>query len=297
MNNENNNLNNGQNMPTTPTVPNTESVANKFMQVDSTNQFNQPVNNVVPTPVNTQPVQSQVVVPTTQPEIMEPVPQTQVVEMPTQPQVMGTTPQPQVDNNAMVNENLQKVEIKNYTPPSKFKIFMLFVFFALLVAFIMFLPDISSMVRIYLNGGSEEPSKPTITNGKLICDLATNTTDLDKEYSFEFGFTDNKVKTIKYIVYTRGDTTTEAELDELAARCKKLTEYTEDVGGTTVKCEYTENKLMEKQVFELDKIDMEKYNAEYTEMGGMIPSYRYDQDMDGIEKNMKASGYSCERTS
>ena len=36
----------------------------------------------------------------------------------------------------MVNEDLKKVEIKDYTPPSRFKVFVLLLFFAGLVVFI-----------------------------------------------------------------------------------------------------------------------------------------------------------------
>ena len=283
MNNENNNVNTEpvvNQVPTTSVVPNTTPVANKFMAVNDVNQINQPVNNVPNTaPVVQQPVQ---VVPTT--EVIT-TPPTQVVP----------APQPTVDNNAMINENLQKVEIKNYTPPSKFKIFLLIVFFLLLIAFIMFLPDISSQIRIYMSGANEPVEKEVITTGKLICSLSTNTTDLDKEYEFEFSYTDSKLKTTKYVVYTRGDTTTETVLDELAEKCKTLKANTEEIEGVSVKCEYSDGKLMEKQIFELEKIDTEKLDAAFTEAGGLLPSYKYDQEIDGIEKNMKASNYSCER--
>lgn len=308
MNNDNNNLNNGQNV-TTPSVNNnqipTTPVANKFMAVSDVNQINQPNDTVTTTPA----VEPQVVqTPTVEPQVVQtPAVETQPVQTPTvetqpvqtpvadtsQTTAVPTVQQP-VDNNAIVNENLKKVEIKNYTPPSKFKVFVLFVFFAMLIAFVIFLPDISSMVRIYLNG-KEEPQVQVITTGKLICSLSTNTSDLDKEYEFEYGFTDNKLKTIKYIVNTRGDTTTENTLDELSEECKKLKEYTDSIEAVNVKCEYTEGKLMEKQVFELETLDVETLDAHYTEAGGITLSAKYDQEIDGIESNMKASGYTCER--
>ena len=288
MNNDNN-VNNEQNVTTQVTNNNqvpTTPVANKFMAVNDVNQINQPDTTVTTTPsVEPQPVQASVV--QTQPVQASVVATTPATEAPTVPQQV-------VDNNAMINENLQKVEIKNYTPPSKFKIFLLFVFFALLIAFIMYLPDISSMVRIYMSG-KNEPQVEVITTGKLVCTLSTNTTDLDKEYEFEYNFTDSKLKTTKYIVYTRGDTTTEGKLDELNEKCKTLKEYTEDMDGITVKCEYSEGKLIEKQVFQLESVKTEKFDAAYTEAGGMTLSAKYDQEIDSIESNMKASGYTCER--
>ena len=298
MNNENN-VNNDQNV-TTPVTNNnqipTTPVANKFMAVSDVNQINQTVDTVTTTPtVEPQIVQTPIVEPQAVPA---PVVENQTVQttaVGTNPITEApTVPQQSVDNTAMINENLKKVEIKNYTPPSKFKIFLLFVFFALLVAFIMYLPDISSMVRIYMNGNNE-PQKEVITTGKLICTLSTSTTELDKEYEFEYGFTDSKLKSTKYIVYTRGDNTTENTLDLLAETCKTLKEHTDEIDGVSVKCEYSEGKLMEKQVFDLEKLDVEKLDSAYTEAGGITLSSKYDQDIDSIESNMKASGYTCER--
>lgn len=269
MNNENNNFNNGQNVNNTP-------INDKFMPVSDINQINQPVNNTVP---STQPVTyQQVVEPTTQPEVIsEPV------------------TEPIKDNNAMINENLHKVEIKDYTPPSKFKLFLLFLFFCLLIVFIIFLPQISTFIRNY--GKETDYQKPTevITTGKLICTLTGNTSDLDKEYEFNFNFTESKLKRTKYIVYTRGDTTTEALLDELNEKCKVLKNDTSEIEGVSIKCDYTEGKLTETQIFELETIDTEKLTAAFAEAGGVLPSYTYDQDIDSIETNMKASGYTCER--
>lgn len=296
MNNESNNLNN-ESVTTTP-------VANKFMTVNDVNQINQTENTVTTTPTVEPQVATPVVdsVPSTEvPTVSQTNASVEATEVPTVPQTTASvettevpTVQQAVDNNAIINENLQKVEIKNYTPPSKFKIFLLFLFFTLLVVFIVFLPNISSMVRIYMNGNNE-PVNEVISSGKLICTLNTNTADLDKEYEFEYGFTDSKLKSTKYVVYTRGDTTTETLLDDLAETCKKLQTHTDDIDGVTVKCEYSDGKLMEKQIFELETLDVEKLDAAYTEAGGITLSARYDQEIDSIESNMKASGYTCER--
>ena len=296
MNNENNNLNTEPVVVNTNPVPTTQPVNDKFMTVSDINQINQPVQPVVqPEPVVPQPVIAPPVEPTTNPVMapvepqMGPVVNTEPVVNP----VPTVTPQPQ-DPNAMVNENLKKVEIKDYTPPSKFKIFILLVFFIGLVAFIIFLPDISSYLSTY---GKNQYNKQdeTITTGKLICDLTSNTASLDKEYEFVFSFTDSKLKKTKYVLYTRGDTTTEDTLDELAENCKTLKEESSKVEGVSIKCEYSDGKLTETQVFELESINEEELKAAFTEAGGMLPSYTYDQNIDDIEKNMKASGYTCER--
>ena len=275
MNNENNNFNNGQNINTVPVVP-TTPVTNPVIN----NQINQQVVPEVLTPTTSAPVQTPVVEPTTTPMV--------------QPQVPGTVPQ--ADNNAMINENLQKVEINNYTPPSKLKIFVLLVFFALIVAFIMFLPQISSYIRNYGSNNTQVPvQEEVITTGKLVCTMTSNTTDLDKEYEFDFSYTDSKLKRTKYNVFTRGDTTTETKLDELNEKCSLLKEETKELEGVTIRCEYSDGKLNETQNFDLETLDTEKLKAAFTEAGGILPTYQLDQNIDSIETNMRASGYSCSR--
>ena len=289
MNNENNNMNN---IPVTP-VPSTVPVTN-------TNPASEPVM-VTPTQVTTQPTTqavellqpAQPVISTEPVQQAVPIVQVQNTEPVTSPSI---TPQPQNDPNTILNENLKKVEIENYTPPSKLKIAVLLIFFALLIGFIIFLPQISSMVRVYMSGQNQQPSKEeVITTGRLVCSMNSNTTDLDKEYEFVFNFTDSKLKSTKYVANTRGDSTTESSLDTLAEKCNSLKESTSEIEGVSIKCTYTDGKLIESQSFDLETVDTEKLNAAFTEAGGILPSYSLDQDISEIERNMKASSYTCER--
>ena len=111
-----------------------------------------------------------------------------------------------------------------------------------------------------------------------------------------FGFSDNKLDSLDYNIITKGDPTEDADtLDELAERCKALKEYTNSITGVNISCDYSEGKLEEKQSFLYANIDDEKLNSAYSEAGGNNPQYTAGQDMDSIEKNMNASGYSCKR--
>lgn len=281
--------------------------SDKFMPVNDINQISQPVNaptvQPVTEPVAVQPTfQVPVVDPTLAPTPMTEPTQAQPVVAPpqegtTEPQVNSVpTSEPQIvtDNNAIVNENLKKVEIKDYTPPSKAKVILLISFFIVLVLFIIFLPQISSLLNDYKSGINYQKQEE-ITTGKLICTLSTNTTDLDKEYENTFDFTDKKLKRSKFISTTRGDSTTENSLDELAERCNNLKKETNDIDGFNIRCDYSDEKLIETQSYNLETVDLEKLGSAFTEAGGMLPTYKYDQDIDSVEKNMKASGYTCER--
>lgn len=283
MNNENNNVNNGQNVTNIPVTP---QVVPSTQAPEILSYNTAPVQQTVP--VTTPVVQNSVQVPIVEPTAM---PST---EVPTVPSTIPTAG-PQPDNNAMINENLKKVEIKDYTPPSKLKIVGLLFFFILLVAFIIFLPQISTIIKNFGQDNTYKPETEVITTGKLICTLSTNTSELDKEYEFDFSFTDSKLKRTKYMVNTRGDSTTESSLDVLAEKCNDLKNETKDLEGVSIKCDYTDGKLSETQIFELETIDTEKLTSAFTEAGGILPSYKYDQEIDEIEKNMKASSYTCER--
>lgn len=259
------------------------------------NEENNVVNqNTNPNIINTEPV----ITPVAEAVPQEPVVVNQQVDT-SQPQV---APQPQqaevvVDTNnpeGAINENLKKVEV-DYKPPSKAKTVMLILFFIALIAFVIFLPEITEMVsKMKADRGNQGQEK--ITTGRLKCTYSTNTTNLDKDYSLIFGFTDNKLEKLDYRVTTKGDATLdEKTLDELSEKCKLLKEHTSDIDGISVSCDYSEGKLVEKQSFVYGSLDEEKLDAAYAEAGGTNPQYTSGQDMDSIEKDMNASGYTCNR--
>ncbi len=198
------------------------------------------------------------------------------------------------DTGGVVPENLKSVEI-NYKPPSKFKTFLLIVFFVFLIAFVIFLPEITTMINLYKAGDlNYTPEK--ITTGKLKCTLDTNTTNLDKSYDLTYNFTDNKLEKTSFIITTRGDATLdEATLDELAQTCQSLATNVESLEGITVQCSYTDGKLVETQHFDLKNMNVDEVDEAFIEAGGNNPEYQYGQDMDIIERSMNASGYTCKR--
>ena len=253
-----------------------------------------------PTIVNTEPVETPVMTNAnvepqvaTQP-VVEQTPQvveTPVVEAP-QPQTPQAQPQP--ENTAIVNEDLKKVEV-NYTPPSKGKSIALILFFVFLIAFVIFLPEITEMVN-KMKANKNSPAEVKITDGKMTCTNKTNTTNLDKEYRIVFRFNDNKLEKLDYSTTTKGDPTLDAKtLDGLNETCKKLKDSTKTLAGISVSCDYSEGKLIEKQSFVYTEIEEEKIDAAYAEAGGTMPQYQARQDMDSIEKSMNAAGYSCKR--
>ena len=183
---------------------------------------------------------------------------------------------------------------EEYKPNSKFKSFMLFVFFAALIAFIIFLPQIQSFISTHSGGGAKEASK--IVTGKLVCELKTNTENLNIEYKSIFSMTDNKLYGLEHSVSTKGDRNLDAEtLDGLNEKCEKLKDATADINGISVSCKYDNTTITQTEDFTYSELEADKLDAAFAEAGGTYSGFDEGQDMDAIEKEMKANGYTCNR--
>lgn len=198
------------------------------------------------------------------------------------------------DNGAIVNENLKKVEV-NYTPPSKAKTVSMILIFVLIIGFVIFLPEITSMINIYKAKKNEEKNE-VITTGRLECTLKSNTSTLDMDYLRVFNYTDSKLESADYTVTTKGDVELDEEaIKKLATQCDLLKDYTSNLEGINVSCTSSPGKLVERQSFKFANIDSEKIDAAFAEAGGTYPSFRNEQLIDEVEQSMNAAGYTCIR--
>ena len=84
-------------------------------------------------------------------------------------------------------------------------------------------------------------------------------------------------------------------INDAAYECLLLKDTTENIMGIEVSCKLLGGTLTKTQTLDYAKIDVEQALSAYSEAGGIYPEYKYLQDMDGIEKNMKAAGYTCNR--
>ena len=158
-----------------------------------------------------------------------------------------------------------------------------------------FLPEIHTYVEEW-KANRNKVVDTKIVDGKLVCSLEKNTETLDLTYDVTFSFTENKLQRLVYSISTRGDINLDEQtLDEENTKCVTLKNETEKIKGVTVSCNYTEGLLKARQDFEYSEINVEEVDAAYSEAGGIYPEYKLNDDMDVIEKNMNASGYSCER--
>ena len=307
MNNENKNTNVGTNNVTSNTtnIPSVGSVP--FNGVSPVNQGL--------SVINTSPVTPQIVSnPTEIPEMTAPT-TPQIVNDPTAalkgvdsstisttsdaPRITDTAVEATTHNNeqnnagAMVNEKLKKVEVE-YKPPSKFKIGLMLFFFVLILAFIIFLPEVTQ----YMSDLFDKKDKTVIeiTTGKLVCKLDSTTANLDKNYVRTFQFTDNKIEKVTFKTTTRGDITQdEATLNELNKQCTDIRDGLESLTGASIKCDYQNGKLVETEKFDLATYDYEQTSAAYTEAGADMLKFDNGEDVDRVKTSMLQAGFSCEK--
>jgi len=200
-----------------------------------------------------------------------------------------TTPD---DPNGMINEKLKKVEI-DYKPPSKYQTFLLIVFFIFIIGFAFFLPEISSYINLYKSGKLNEVNEE-ITTGKLTCTLKTSTANLDMDYVRIFYFDAKALTKAEFTLTTRGDPSQDEQtLNELNSKCEKLKEHAKGINGLDVKCNYSDGKLIEEQLYRYSSINPEDLSAAFAEAGGSVPEFTDGEDIDKIEHNLNSAGYSC----
>lgn len=207
-------------------------------------------------------------------------------EAPVETQVEG------VDGTVQLNEVEIKVEDNQV---SNIKLFFTFLLMLVLGGTILFMPEISEFMR---QRKEEEQNmlQPKITTGSLKCEHERNSDNFDLKFEYNFMFTDNKFKKLYYTSETRGDMNLdEKELEELNSECLLLKDTTATLAGIEVSCKLLGGTLTKTQTLDYAKIDVEQALSAYSEAGGIYPEYKYLQDMDGIEKNMKAAGYTCTR--
>ena len=101
---------------------------------------------------------------------------------------------------------------------------------------------------------------------------------------------------LSYKVTTKGDQTIDAdELSLLNQNCNNLREHINSLEGISVRCSLNNGVNINEEELRYSLIDVDKVTTAYLEAGGVYPNYKYNEDIDKVEKSMKASGYTCNR--
>ena len=237
-----------------------------------------------------------------QPVSPAPIPQPKVVA----PQQKSTVPSQAVTTNSSsttqntkstVADNTKSNPDKKTKKESNLKYYMTFIFFALLIWMVAFLPEISSFVSNYMASKQQE-GVPAITTGTLTCTMNTNDDKYDYYYEADFNFKDSKMYRLTFSATTKGDQNLDAiELSGMKSSCDLLQQQTANLEGVEVSCSLSNGVYENVQKLDYEDLKSDLVTTAYLEAGGTYPNYEYGQDINEIEKEMKASNYTCERHS
>ena len=205
------------------------------------------------------------------------------------PQAVPTT----LGEGAVNNEEKLKTVDVNYKPTSTGNTVMLVIFFIVLIAFVIFLPDIQTLIAQYKAGPVEVEE---ITSGKLVCTLSSNTVNLDRDITRVFEYSDNKLVSAKFTTIVRGDPSLDEEtLDELNAQCEQIKTNVQELEGASVSCSYEDGKLTEQETFDFGTYKIEEVSAAYTEAGGTVIEFQAGEEIDSVMTNMRQGGFVCNK--
>ena len=203
-----------------------------------------------------------------------------------------------VNNDPVSNTNSttsnKKQEYTGYKEPGNGRFFMLFLLFGGLLSLVYFLPDISEYLAIVK--AEKQAGNTTITTGTLVCDFSNNDENLTYDYQIKFYYTDSKLEELDYTITTKGDKSLDLDrLQKVYDECLVLSNNTRDLMGVSVSCKLNTSDVVQAQSLDYDVINIDSVTAAYAEAGGLYPEFESGQNIDTIERNMNASGYSCRR--
>lgn len=201
------------------------------------------------------------------------------------------------NTKSTVADNTKSNPDKKTKKESNLKYYMTFIFFALLIWMVAFLPEISSFVSNYMASKQQE-GVPVITTGTLTCTMNTNDDKYDYYYEADFNFKDSKMYRLTFSATTKGDQNLDAiELSGMLSSCDLLQQQTANLEGVEVSCSLSNGVYENVQKLDYEDLKSDLVTTAYLEAGGTYPNYEYGQDINEIEKEMKASNYTCERHS
>lgn len=188
-------------------------------------------------------------------------------------------------------------EKENYQPQpvGKFqKFFMSFLVIGLIIV-VVFLPDINTLIVNYRGGSGGNSDIGDIATGTLKCVKETTDDNYNNAYTFDFDFTDNKLKKLTYYEVIKGSYVSDsADLENRLSSCNLLKSMISSSNGLRVKCSLSGGTLSKEQVFDYTILNVDQAITAYTEAGGNYPGeFALDADINEVEKNMNISDFSC----
>lgn len=205
------------------------------------------------------------------------------------------TPEQKAELMRKKEEARKERESYQAPPVGKFKRFFSVFIWIVLFAIVLFLPEINNVI-VSLREGKKVEEEVVITTGTLRCTSDSVSDKYNHSYTYEFDFTDSKLDKLTYVEATVGDALVdEADLNEKLDKCSVLKNVTTGLVGINVSCSLYEGTLTKEQVIDFNSINYELVTSAYSEAEGIYPEFEAGDNIDKIEKNMKAANNTCER--
>lgn len=210
----------------------------------------------------------------------------------------------QTANIAVSSTNIEKPQISQVVPKEpileevkinkqesskggKLKTVLLILFFIFLLAFVMFLPNISEYLK---TGKIINTTDNQINSGTLICTTTKNNDETSTSYEMDFKFTSKELITSNFNI------TTESEQKEVInskySECKNIEDSAKELNGIDVSCTSSDNINTMIQSYNYRLINTNGL-TKFTEAGGTYPEYKYKENIYDIKAKMIKAGYDC----
>lgn len=205
------------------------------------------------------------------------------------------TPEQKAELMRKKEEARKERESYQAPPVGKFKRFFSVFIWVMLFAIVMFLPEINNLI-VSLREGEKEEENVVITTGTLRCTSDSVSDKYNHSYTYEFDFTDSKLDKLTYVEATVGDALVDEEdLNAKLDKCNVLKNLTTGLVGINVSCSLYEGTFTKEQVIDFNSINYDLVTSAYSEAEGIYPEFEAGENIDKIEKNMKAANNTCER--
>ena len=192
----------------------------------------------------------------------------------------------ELDTPQLIANNEVDEEYDDNVGPSKVKVAFLVIFFILVLVFVIFLPDISSIVKT----GKFIPSSNEITNGILSCSMIKESDNTEITYDIDFSFTNKKLQTSTLKITTSSED--KNIINEKYSECKNIEDVSEKVSGIDVSCSSSSSISTMREDYTYNIIDNNNLTP-FTEAGGTYPEHEFEQNIDDIKSSMIREGYDC----
>ena len=176
----------------------------------------------------------------------------------------------------------------------KHQTFFLVLLFVVFLAFVYFLPEITSLIK---KQQQEQELKASERDGTMRCTFTREGENVDYDIEQVFTYEDNSLKksTITTTNRVKGNSA-ESNIVNAEQSCENLKQSLALINGITIDCQGSEMNQVTTETIDYTILDLNDLTSNVAELGGFAPEYELNQNMNTIERGLEQNGYTCSRT-